>query len=290
MYPLFITVPIYNAEKYLPNFLLSLKKQTFYEYELVIFDDGSRDNSLELIKNIFPNAHMLYGDGNCWWSRSVNSCIRYALSHNCDYVLTLNVDLVLDKKYLEMMIKYANNKDDIILGSAIYDIETKKIYDTGININWLTAKNIKNIHVVKDKSIHLFDVSYLSGRGLLVPRKAFEEIGLFDSFRFPQYAADIVFTSLAKEKGFNLYCNTKAIIFSYTKQTGSTLFTGKFSLKNLIQFLTHIKSPGNLRIRWKTAIQIAPQKNLIQFIILDSIRNIAGYIKVMLLTIRTNKS
>jgi len=279
MYPLFIVVPIHNAEKYLPDFLATLKKQTYQQYELVIFDDGSEDDSVNIIMELFPRTHILRGDGTCWWSTSVNEGIRFALNNNCELVLTLNVDLVLHKDYLRNMIIVMNNRKNLILGSAVYDIETRLICDIGANYNWKTAKLSKNIFKLQNDLSDLKRTNVLGGRGLLIPRNAFELIGLFDQVKLPQYAADYVFTAKANQNGFELYCNTKAIIYSYIKNTGISSFIKRLSFANFYKYLTHIKSPGNLKVRWYAARQMVPRKYFIQFIILDLLRVIGGYFK-----------
>ncbi|EHH1097380.1 glycosyltransferase, partial [Vibrio parahaemolyticus] len=45
-----ILIPVYNASKYLSVCLESVYNQTYSDVEVVIIDDGSVDNSLEIIK------------------------------------------------------------------------------------------------------------------------------------------------------------------------------------------------------------------------------------------------
>ena len=40
-----IIVPVYNAEKYILQCIDSIQKQTFKDYEVIIVNDGSKDNS-----------------------------------------------------------------------------------------------------------------------------------------------------------------------------------------------------------------------------------------------------
>ena len=50
-----IIVPIYNAEKYLEQCLKSILTQSFKDFELILVNDGSTDNSLKIIKNFQKN-------------------------------------------------------------------------------------------------------------------------------------------------------------------------------------------------------------------------------------------
>ena len=47
-----VIVPIYNAEKYLDKSLSSLTQQTFQDFEVLLINDGSKDNSAAICKKI----------------------------------------------------------------------------------------------------------------------------------------------------------------------------------------------------------------------------------------------
>ena len=45
-----VIVPVYNVEKWLPRCLDSILNQTFIDFEVVLVNDGSLDNSLQICK------------------------------------------------------------------------------------------------------------------------------------------------------------------------------------------------------------------------------------------------
>jgi len=50
--PISVLIPIYNAERYLRRAVGSILNQTFREFELIAVDDGSKDNSLRILKEL----------------------------------------------------------------------------------------------------------------------------------------------------------------------------------------------------------------------------------------------
>lgn len=48
-----VIIPNYNNATYLEKSLKSVLNQTFTNYELIVIDDVSTDNSVEIVKNIF---------------------------------------------------------------------------------------------------------------------------------------------------------------------------------------------------------------------------------------------
>ncbi len=53
--PVSIIVPVFNANKYIRDCLLSIKKQAFQDYEVIIVDDGSSDNSTQIIQDFLDD-------------------------------------------------------------------------------------------------------------------------------------------------------------------------------------------------------------------------------------------
>ena len=45
-----VIMPVYNAERYLKDSIESILNQTFKDYEFLICDDGSNDNSVKIVE------------------------------------------------------------------------------------------------------------------------------------------------------------------------------------------------------------------------------------------------
>lgn len=74
-----VAMPVYNAGKYLRLAVLSIVKQTFTNWELLIIDDGSTDNALQDIANINDARIRIYRDRlNKGLAARLNECIDLA--------------------------------------------------------------------------------------------------------------------------------------------------------------------------------------------------------------------
>ena len=60
-----IIIPVYNVEKYIEKCLYSIKRQTYSNYEIIIVDDGSKDNSLKICEK-FKNENKSIILKICW--------------------------------------------------------------------------------------------------------------------------------------------------------------------------------------------------------------------------------
>ncbi|GAI32307.1 unnamed protein product, partial [marine sediment metagenome] len=55
-----VLMPVYNGEKYLEQAINSILNQTFKDFEFLIIDDGSTDNSVEIIKSFNDSRIKLF--------------------------------------------------------------------------------------------------------------------------------------------------------------------------------------------------------------------------------------
>ena len=56
-----VIIPVYNASKYLKETIMSVVNQSFKDFEIICIDDGSLDNSLEILNELSDNYnHVKY--------------------------------------------------------------------------------------------------------------------------------------------------------------------------------------------------------------------------------------
>ena len=96
-----VIIPVYNVEKYLTKCLESVINQTFSDYEVIIVNDGSPDNSQNIIDSFhkkYPKLIKTYIKKNGGLSTARNFGLCHASG---DYILFVDSDDYIDKKTLE---------------------------------------------------------------------------------------------------------------------------------------------------------------------------------------------
>jgi glycosyltransferase involved in cell wall biosynthesis len=115
-----IILPAYNAEKYIAETISSLLSQTFENFELLILDDGSTDNTIAVIKNFNDSRIQLIENAqNLGLIRTLNKAAalckgRYTARMDADDIALPN-RLQLQKNYLDK-----NEKTAAIAGWIIF--------------------------------------------------------------------------------------------------------------------------------------------------------------------------
>jgi len=275
---IYIIIPVHNRKNYTRNCLLSLRKQTYKNFKTIVIDDGSIDKTNEMLKKEFPEIILLKGDGNLWWTASINLGIKCAIKNKADYIMTLNNDTIPKKDFLEKMMLWTEKKPNFILGALELDAKTKKLIYGGEIIDWKTASYkslLKTLKPKKRKGIH--KTTHLPGRGLFIPSHIFKKIGLFDEKHLPHYAADFDFTHRAVKAGYNVYCNYDAKLLTYPEESGDKKNKRKRNLKNYYNTLFSRNGGGNLKDYFHYAVKNCPRQWLPSFLIIGIFRRIFGY-------------
>lgn len=95
-----IVVPIYNVESYLDQFYMSIQAQTFNNFEVIMVDDGSTDNSLNIIKSIEQSDQRfkVFSQNNQGTGAARNMGIKYSSG---EYILFLDPDDTISKDLIK---------------------------------------------------------------------------------------------------------------------------------------------------------------------------------------------
>lgn len=110
-----VIVPIYNGEKFVLKFVDNIKKQNYTNIELILVDDGSTDNTWEIIKkckNEIDNV-ITIRQRNQGVSVARNNGLRKATG---DYVIFVDVDDDFEVNYISKFVQVANeNNAEVVL-------------------------------------------------------------------------------------------------------------------------------------------------------------------------------
>lgn len=276
---IYVVIPVHNRKEFTRDCVQSLQHQTYKDHRIIIVDDGSTDGTCEMLRTEFPDVIILHGDGNLFWTKAINMGIRKALELGASYVFTLNNDTVATFDLLERMMYWAERTPDSLLGALDVNFKTKKPYYGGEIINWPLAKSRYLLTELNENDRHgLHEVSLFPARGLLIPRKVFDKIGLFEEKKLPHYMADYDFTHLAIRNGFKVYCNYDAKLYTFPEEGGDyKIRRNAKNLRNYYDHLFSIKGGANLRNFTIYTFRNCPGRYLPFSLAIGYLRRLGGY-------------
>lgn len=125
-----IIIPVYNSEKYISRCLDSLINQTYKNIEIVIVNDGSNDNSLDIISKYIDKRIKIYYQENQGPSIARNTGIEKSTGK---YIMFVDADDYIDIDMVRCMTENINNESNIIVmcdNSEIWEdrIDERKLF------------------------------------------------------------------------------------------------------------------------------------------------------------------
>lgn len=108
-----VIIPLYNKESVIKKTIDSILAQSYHDYEIIVVDDGSSDNSVEIVRGYKDSRVLLYSKKNGGPSSARNYGVQKS---NGQWVLFLDADDTLFPDALEKMISatHINEKIDVV--------------------------------------------------------------------------------------------------------------------------------------------------------------------------------
>jgi GT2 family glycosyltransferase len=255
-----VAIPSHNNLDVLKYSISSVYSDDFY---IVLFDDGSSDGTEKWINENFPLVHCLKGDGSNWWTGSLAKAIDCCLASNCDYIVSLNADVLITPEIVDKLIKCSQNNNNSIVGSLVVDInDPEKILWSGSRFKkihkllpvYASRYFIKSGTLIGNAPKMAYEVDEVHGRGVLIPSDIIRRIGSYDFKTFPHYGGDTDFSFRAKKIGVKMLVEPLCLAKVFAENTSlnkkeKVSFFGKLiSIKN---YLFERKNGEAIFVWWK---------------------------------------
>jgi glycosyltransferase involved in cell wall biosynthesis len=116
-----VVIPIYNMELYIDEAIQSVLKQTFSDYELVLVDNASTDNTQQIISSYANNSNIriFINELNLGMAQNWNKCLYHAKGK---YIKFLNADDLLEETALENFAAILEAHPEISLATSHYEL------------------------------------------------------------------------------------------------------------------------------------------------------------------------
>ena len=148
-------IATYNAEKYLDDCLSSLARQDYLDFEVVIINDGSTDNSEQIILQFIdkhPELHIVYKkipNGG-----PINARVTGAKLTKGEYMCFIDSDDYIEPNYFSSFVKAINEHRPDIVCCNYFINDSKKVIDRHFLNQFLDENGIKEViypYLIRDE-------------------------------------------------------------------------------------------------------------------------------------------
>ena len=230
-----VIIPNHNGKKFLKPCLDSLEQQTIKNFEMIVVDNGSEDDSVEYIKNSFPLVQVIALDKNYGFSRAVNEGIKAAIT---PYVILLNNDTVVHQHFVKEMVEAIDKSPKIFsVSSKMLQMHNPEFIDNAGGfytlIGWDTNRGVGRKATGFQRPYNVFSAC---GGAAIYRKEVFQKIGYFDESFFV-YLEDVDMGYRAKIHGYKNRFTPKAMVHhvgSGTSGSNHNAFKVKLSARNSV--------------------------------------------------------
>jgi len=212
-----IIVPVYGVLPFLRQCVNSILKNTKYPHNLVIVDDGNSPIVKEYLRTIKP-ARIITNKKNLGWLKSCN----IGIENTENDVVLLNYDTMVTEGWLEKMDRCAYSDSMIgmvnpLSNNALFLSLPRSSVFNAIPAGF-TVESFAGL-VSELSECQYPSIPTVLGFCLLIKRKIFNGIGLFDEKLEVGYREDDDFCMRAKKKGYKVVCCDDAFVYHYGKKS-----------------------------------------------------------------------
>jgi GT2 family glycosyltransferase len=207
-----VVIPNWNGREFLDACLRSLRRQYFEDFETVVVDNGSTDDSVEFVTRNFPGTRVLPLGENRGFSVAVNAGIRAMSS---ELVALLNNDTELDPGWLQILVQAADAHPEAgLFASKLVDFHDRRLLDGAGDVLRRSGLPYRLGHGEVDRGQY-DEPAFVFGAcaaAALYRRSLFEEIGLFDEDFFA-YCEDGDLSFRAQLAGYSCLYLPGAVVY-----------------------------------------------------------------------------
>jgi len=185
-----VVIPNHNGADWLPPCLDSLARQEYRDFEVILVDDGSTDESVALVRDQYPDVRPVVLENNTGFASAVNQGIATARG---TYVVLLNNDTVAEPGWLQALVRLVDESSSEVgaIASKMLCMEDPaRVDDAGDALSWTgDAQKLGHQQPAGD-FVQRREVFSVCAGAALYRRSFLEEIGGFDE-RFFAYLEDV---------------------------------------------------------------------------------------------------
>ncbi len=218
----------YNVKHFLEQCLHSvLKASKMASSEIFVVDNSSVDGSNQLVKEKFPQVHLIENKENVGFSKANNQAIRLAKGK---YILLLNPDTVVEEDTFAKIIRFMEEHPDagglgvkMIDGKGNFLPESKRGLPTpwvafckmfGLSKLFPKSKKFGKYHLSYLGENEIHEVEVLAGAFMLMRKETLNKVGLLDETFF-MYGEDIDLSYRITQGGYKNYYFPETTIIHY---------------------------------------------------------------------------
>ena len=146
-----VLLPVFNDAQFIKRAVNSVLVNSYSNYELIIVNDGSTDNSLEIINSVKDERIKVFNKSNSGLIETLNYGLKKC---NNEIIMRMDGDDEIDKEKISIQLPYFSNSKSILLGTGGSIIDNKSKFKSLVNVPEDNISILKKMRKMQPSIIH----------------------------------------------------------------------------------------------------------------------------------------
>ena len=227
----------FNRKEKTVRCLRSLQKQNNMLFDLYVCDDASTDGTVEAIRHIYPDVHIINGTGNLFWTKGMYKAMKAAIKGEYDYYLMVNDDVEFkDDMWTNMYEPFVNGNRAVgVVGYMTIGPNSKNITYGG-RVMKRTRWNycVGDVVPIDNKEYASCDVA--NWNCFLIDKYVVEKIGLLDPY-YAHALGDFDYCLRMRKAKLKIFVAKQTVGYCSTNSRTNTYLDSNLSRKKRFELI-----------------------------------------------------
>jgi GT2 family glycosyltransferase len=231
-----IIIPVVNKVEYTRQCLQALSSNTDYDpYEVIIIDNGSTDETKNFLGCLEGDVKIITNEKNLGFAIACNQGAREAEG---EYLVFLNNDTIPQPRWLENLVKVAQERTDVAVVGSKLIYPDNKIQHAGVAFGSRGSKifiyhiynGIERDHPAVN---NIREFNAVTAACMLVKRNIYFALGMFDEV-FKNGYEDVDFCLRVRGEGHKIIYNPESVLYHYEETTEGRHSYGEHNTRHFL--------------------------------------------------------
>jgi GT2 family glycosyltransferase len=223
----------------------SLRAMVYADYDIVVVDNGSGDDSVRLFRSNFPDVILIESAENRGFTGGNNLGMQFACDSGYRYQILLNNDTFVEKDFLEKLVTYMETHPEIgVIQPLIYFDHNRSLVWNGGSFykNWLGIAHTDNYNrVLQPSSAGVREVDWVTGCAFLTRSAIIRETGMLAPNLFIYYE-DVDLSFRIRKAGYKLVYYPASIVYHIAGMSNRSKTPGKEGFVNPVVHYLNVRN------------------------------------------------
>lgn len=242
-----IIVPTWNGVRWISDCLQTIQRQCRPDDEVIVVDNGSVDDTPNLVEHDFPQVRLVRLDRNLGFAGGVNRGLQIATG---DLLILVNQDVKLLKGCLDALRNRLRHVGSAIIGCKLLFPDGHTIQHAGGVIRFPRAAPKHRGYRQPDDARWdvVTDVDYVTGAVIAFDRAILSTVGLLDEEFYPGYFEEVDYCFRARAAGFPILYEPAAMAIHHESQStdGNRIVYHQALQRGRLRFVLKHQNPAQI--------------------------------------------